>query len=221
MAKRLSEKDKTNLVKDFTNGQTIDDLTQQFHCSKLTVVRNLKKRLGEKKYEELINQRKEIKHAIPIQKDVRTLGNNNDLGEENLKEYTDEKESYEESLPLSSFIEIKPLNCQIENSLQKDLSSVPLDQIDFPNIVYMIVDKKIELETKYLKEYPEWQFLSEEELSRKTIEIFFDLKIAKRLCNKEQKIIKVPNTNVFKIAAPILLQKGISRIVSSDKLISL
>ena len=221
MAKRLSEKEKTNLVKGFTNGQTIDDLTQQYHCSKLTVVRNLKKRLGEKKYEELINQRKEIKQAISIQKDVRALVNKDDLGEENLEEYSYENESFEESLRLSSFIEITPLNCEIENSLQKDLSSVPLDQIDFPNIVYMIVDKKIELETKYLKEYPEWQFLSEEELSRKTIEIFFDLKIAKRFCNKEQKIIKVPNTNVFKIAAPILLQKGISRIVSSDKLISL
>ena len=221
MAKRLSEKEKTNLVKGFTNGQTIDDLTQQYHCSKLTIVRNLKKSLGEKKYEELINQRKEIKQAISIQKDVRALVNNNDLGEENLEEYSYENESSEESLRLSSFIEITPLNCEIENSLQKDLSSVPLDQIDFPNIVYMIVDKKIELETKYLKEYPEWQFLSEEELSRKTIEIFFDLKIAKRFCNKEQKVIKVPNTNVFKIAAPILLQKGISRIVSSDKLISL
>ena len=75
--------------------------------------------------------------------------------------------------------------------------------------------------TKYLKEYPEWQFLSQEELNRKTIEIFFDLKIAKRFCNKEQKVIKIPNTDVFKIAAPILLKKGISRIVSSDKLISL
>ena len=85
----------------------------------------------------------------------------------------------------------------------------------------MIVDKNIELETKYLKEYPDWQFLSKEELDRKTIEIFLDLKIAKRLCKKDQKVIKVPNTDVFKIATPVLLNKGISRIVSADKLISL
>jgi hypothetical protein len=85
----------------------------------------------------------------------------------------------------------------------------------------MIVDKKIELETKYLKEYPDWQFLSQEELNRKTIEIYLDLKIAKRFCNKEQKVIKVPNTDVFRIVAPILLKRGISRIVSQDKLIAL
>jgi len=85
----------------------------------------------------------------------------------------------------------------------------------------MIVNKSIELETKFLKEYPDWQFLSREELNRKTIEIFLDLKTAKRFCNKEQKVIKVPNTDVFRIVSPILLKKGISRIVSADKLISL
>ena len=88
-------------------------------------------------------------------------------------------------------------------------------------MVYMIVDKNIELEIKYLKEYPDWQFLSQEELNRKTIEIYFDLKIARRFCNKEQKVIKVPNTEVFKIVAPLLLNRGISRIVSADKLIAL
>ena len=85
----------------------------------------------------------------------------------------------------------------------------------------MVVDKKVELETKYLREYPNWNFLSQEELNRKTIEIYFDLKIAKRFCNKEQKVIKVPNTAVFKIVSPLLLERGISRIVSADKLIAL
>ena len=85
----------------------------------------------------------------------------------------------------------------------------------------MIVDKNIELQTKYLKDYPDWQFMSQNELNKKTIEIYLDIKIAKRFCNKEQKVIKVPNTNVFRIAAPILIARGISRIVSADKLIAL
>ena len=74
---------------------------------------------------------------------------------------------------------------------------------------------------KYLKDYPDWQFLSQDELNRKTIEIHEDIKKAKRCCNKEQKVIKVPNTNVFKIVAPILVSRGISRIVNADKLIAL
>ena len=60
-----------------------------------------------------------------------------------------------------------------------------------------------------------------QDLNRKTIEIFFDLKIAKKVCSKDQKVIKVPNTNVFQIVSPILISRGISRIVSEDKLIAL
>ena len=44
----------------------------------------------------------------------------------------------------------------------------------------MIVDIKLELEIKYLKNYPIWHF-SEEELNRKTIEIYDDLRLQKVL----------------------------------------
>ena len=109
----------------------------------------------------------------------------------------------------------------MDDSSRKEISSIPICEIDLPKIVYMVVDKKIELDIKLLKDFAEWGFLPIDDLNRKTIEIFFDLKIAKRLCNKEQKVLKVPNTDVFKMVAPILLSRGISRIVSTDKLIAL
>ena len=122
---------------------------------------------------------------------------------------------------LTEFVEVAPLDYEIDNTIQKDLSSIPISDINFPKVVFMIVDNKIELETKSLNDYPEWQFLSKEELDRNTIQIFYDMKIAKRFCSKEQKVIKVPNTEVFKIVAPILKARGISRIVTSDQLIAL
>ena len=88
-------------------------------------------------------------------------------------------------------------------------------------MVYMVVDKNIELNIKSLRDYPQWQYLSESELNRKTIEIFFESKLAKLKCNKDQKVIKVPNTKVFQIVRPILISKGISRIVNNDQLIAL
>ena len=219
MAKRLSEKEKINLVESFANGKTIEELTEHFSCTKLTIVKHLKKNLGEEKYKEIIDHGKKVNESVPLGREtVNEDFNNKQIGDVDKRKYLSEKESSEELFP---FYEITPLNLEIENTLQKDLSSVPVTEIDFPKVVYLIVDKKIELETKYLREYPEWQFLSDEELSRKTIEIYLDIKIAKRFCNKEQKVIKVPNTDVFKIVAPILLKKGISRIVSPDKLISL
>ena len=143
----------------------------------------------------------------------------------NLDVHSDSNESTnfvnEEVFTENSFLEIAPLHYEIDNSAQKDLASIPIKDVNLPKVVFMIVAKQIELEIKLLKDYAEWNFLSDEELNRKTIEIYYDLKIAKRSCSKEQKVIKVPNSNVFKIVAPILVSRGISRIVSSDLLIAL
>ena len=133
----------------------------------------------------------------------------------------DPNQSDNNNFPGTEFIEISPLHFEIDNVPRKELSSVPIQEIDFPKTVYMIVDKNIELEIKFLKDYPEWEFLPNEDLQRKTIEIYSDLKLAKRACGREQKVLKVPNTNVFRIVSPILISRGISRIVSAEKLIAL
>ena len=221
LAKRLSEEERKVIVKYFTEGKTIVDLTEEFNSTKSTIIRNLKKNLGNEKYKEIINQSKINSQPIDNDQVENPFLEKNNLPKE---KYIDipSNEYLEEGLtPLNVFTEITPLNYEIENNDQKDLSSVPISDVDFPQIVYMIVDKKIELEIKYLKEYPEWQFLSQDDLKRKTIEIYIDLKIAKRFCNKDQKVIKVPNTGVFKTVAPLLLSRGISRIVSEEHLISL
>lgn len=222
MAKRLSEKIKEEIVKFFILGKTIDELSIEFNCTKLTITRNLKKCLGEKKYKEYNYSFQSTKKVFDNQNETFPVENGNGLNNENFdqeKKINDKNKEVFSSL--TPFIEIAPLNYEIENIPQKDFSSIPITEFQFPNSVYMIVDKRIELETKYLKDFPIWQFLSEDELNRKIIEIYEDLKIAKRLCNKEQKVIKVPNTEVFKIVAPILRLRGISRIVSSDKLIAI
>ena len=181
---------------------------------------------GDTKYKELIQKIKSSKEKNIGKKKYNSLLNKKNDNEVFQKDLIDLKNSEKnrkglDFVPLESFIEIAPIDYEMDNSSRPELSSVPISEIDFPKVVYMIVDKKIELETKPLKDYAEWQFLSMNELNRKTIQIFDDLKNAKRFCNKEQKVIKVPNTDVFKIVAPILVSRGISRIVSGDKLIAL
>ena len=225
MAKRLTEKQKKLIINSFKDGSTIDHLSKKFECTNSTIIRNLKKDLGEKTYKLLANKNKNFiqnnNENINVdisESDLKLVPTNNDFNETNIKDKSD-KASNQSSF--TEFIEIAPLDFEIENSSRKELSSIPIDQIEFPKIVYMIVDKNIELEIKLLKDYPNWEFLPNEDLNRKTIEIFFDLKTAKRACIKEKKVIKVPNTNVFKIVSPILISRGISRIVSEDKLIAL
>ena len=127
----------------------------------------------------------------------------------------------QKSFPENSFLEIAPLILEIDNKPQKDLSSVSIKEAHLPKVVYMVVDIQVELITKLLKEYVEWNFLPEKDLNRNTIEIFYDLKTARRSTKKDQKVIKIPNSDIFEIAAPILLSRGISRIVSSEVLIAL
>tara|TARA_Y100001978_G_scaffold111439_1_gene99426 strand:- start:500 stop:1180 length:681 start_codon:yes stop_codon:yes gene_type:complete len=226
LAKRLTERQKEEIVKLFISGFHIEQLSKQFNCTKLTISRNIKKKLGESKYEEFsLKSKSNSKLKDNKNQEIEYLNKNKKVMEfENIDENfqsISNKQVEENFYELSKFIEVAPLNLDIENSTQKDLSSIPIADIELPKSVYMIVDKKVELETKYLKDYPKWQFLSEKELTRKTIEIYLDMKIAKSFCGKDQKVIKVPNTDVLKLVAPILLSRGISRIISADKLIAL
>ena len=214
MPKKLSELQKKEMIDSFVNGKSIDQLSEIYNYSRNTIIRHLKGGISKDKYKELTSRKNNSKDRLPVKTTKNQKSLSEDLGEFN---ESDNKQIYTDS----SFIEIVPLDCQIDNEPQKNFASVSIKDIDFPEVVYMVVDKNIELETKYLREYPDWQFLSQEELNRKTIEIHADIKIAKRYCNKAQKVIKVPNTNVFKIVAPLLIAKGISRIVSKDRLISL
>ena len=218
MAKRISERQREEIVELFFNGKTINELSDQFECTKLTIIRNLKKNLGELKYKEIAIKKNSSDQEI----EKSSLANKNLIQSQDQKLDFSKNEILEEDfLPITPFLELTPINFDIENAPQKDLSSIHISEIKFPNVLYMVVDKKIELVIKLLKDFPEWQFLSKDELSRKTIEIFDDLRVAKRACNKEQKVIKVPNTEVFKIVAPLLISKGITRIISADKLIAL
>ena len=58
MAKRLSKKQKEEIIKLFTIGKTIEELSIEFDCTKLTISRNLKKNLSEQKFKELITKEK-------------------------------------------------------------------------------------------------------------------------------------------------------------------
>ena len=227
MPKRLTVKQKEEILISFKSGIAIDVLSKKHNCTHSTITRNLKKSLGELEYKELLKKSKSLKEKSKIYKKQNNDLNETNFDNEESKNDSNEPNDLNENIavsnfaPIDSFFEIAPIDYEMDNSSRKELSSVPLSEVDFPKVVYMIVDKKIELEIKLLKDFPEWEFLPLDDLNRKTIEIFFDLNLAKRSCNKEQKVLKVPNTDVFRIAAPILIEKGISRIVCAENLIAL
>ena len=216
MAKRISEKEKKDIVSAFISNKTLEEISEKFNFTITTIKRHLKKNLGDEKYNELSKKinKKEKKNSNTQVLDNKKFSNShiNRLTSEYLSEDLYSK---------NAFVEIAPLNLEIDKSPRKDLSTLPINDVVLPKVVFMIVNKQVELETKLLKEYVEWNFLSDEDLSRNTIEIFYDLKDAKRSIKKDQRVIKVPNSDVFRITAPILRLRGISRIVSSEILIAI
>lgn len=214
MSRQVSEKQKKDILTAFNEGIEIKEISKNFNFTVPTITRHLRNILGQKIFLEKkssITSAPSKKSLIQKDNDETKLMKKNflkDVSEEIFE--TDQK-----------FFEIAPLEEQIEFTNQRELSSIPLEEINLPRVLYMIVSNFVELEVKLLKEYPNWSFLPETDQQRITIEIFSDQKVAKRSCTRNQKIIKIPNTKVFQIASRNLIDKGISRIVFEDNLISL
>ena len=121
-----------------------------------------------------------------------------------------------------NFEEIAPLVSGFDFDLQKQKSDFEiLDYECLPESVYMIVDKKVELELQLISDLPEWSFLPENELQRKAILLFANQRSAKRICSRSQRVIKIPNTSIFKISKSYLISKGITRLILEDSIIGL
>ena len=210
MPKKVSDSEKEKIVESFLKGSSVREISKKYNFSQITINRQLKLILGVNKFDKIkeLNS-KQNKNTSKIKSFNYDEENTLNKGKESL-DHTEE-----------TFFELVPILDVIDLEKQKDLSSQPLKDSNLPQIVYMLVDKKIELIPKSLGDYPQWRFLPEEDLNRKTIEIFSDIKNAKRDCKKDEKVIKVPNPNIFNLVAPILIAKGITRIIIEDNLISL
>jgi len=214
--KKVSASEKEEISSLFVNGVKISEISQKFGFSSATITRQLQKYFGKERFLEIKNFKKNLQDNSNSKKSKEEI-----ILEKNNPVSVDETSLENNLREASSFFEIPPLAQDIEFDLQKEISSIHISEVSLPQMVYMIVSKNIELESKSLYEFPEWSFLPQEDLNRKVIKIYAELKNAKRECKKDQKVIKVPNSNVFGIASSLLLAKGISRIISETQLISL
>ena len=196
------------------SGLGLNEISLKYSFSKITIVKQIKKIIGEEKFKKI-----KIKNTNNKKFDVKK--NEISKSDEIIGNTKDNDFSYINNSVEQVFFEVPPLATEINTSKQKELTSEPLKDAIFPPVVYMIVDKKIELSPRLLKDYSEWSYMPEEDLERMTLEVFDDQRKAKKNCTKNQKLIKVPNPNVFLLASKSLKSKGISRIIFNDLLLAL
>ena len=146
---------------------------------------------------------------------------NGDSNFEDLKNKNHHMYSSNQNLD-NKFEEIVPLDTGVDFDLKEQkLNFEILNYESLPEIVYMIVDKKVELDLQPISDLPEWSFLPEHELQRNAILLFSNQRSAKRICSKNQRVIKIPNTSIFEISKSYLISKGITRLILDDSIIGL
>ena len=209
MPRKVSDLQKKEILNLFINGTDLKDISKIYNFSLGTIVRQLKNIIGIEEFNSLKDKQNNI-----------LKNKNNFIGN---KTFTDEKDIEVPKKEVNfedQFIEVIPITEGIEFDNQKEFASEPLQDAILPKVVYLIVDKNIELIPKMLDAYSDWSFLPKDDLQRMTIEIFDDHKYAKKLCTNNQKLIKVPNSEVFIIASKFLKSKGISRIIFNKLLLA-
>ncbi len=119
------------------------------------------------------------------------------------------------------FQEIVPLTTSFNSHAQQDLGCESISGDVLPETVYMLVDKTVELDIRLLKDFPELGFLSEGDQERQVLRLFVNQRSAKRHCGRNQRVIKIPNTTIFKLSKPFLLARGVTRLLVDGAVVAL
>ncbi len=238
MAAKLTEIIKKEMLEAFSSGKSLTFISKQYGCTPSTVSRAVKSFLTEEEFSRLKNNRTKPKTSkvnvnnSTKDKEIKTSTLNNlknssilptkDMSKDDLSEINQsEKESSLSSNDAEAFTEIIPLDILPFSEEQKEVACKELDSQSLPEVVFMLINKNNELESKPLKEFSDWSFLPEKDQNRLAIPLFSTHRAAKRTCSRNQKVLKVPNSNVFIISLSYLISKGITRLIIDESLISL
>ena len=240
VSRRLTKTQKTEILEAYRSGDNTNALAEKYHCTPNTINRTVKTLLSESEYtllkkkrskiinkkEKLVENEKVKQKKEDLEKEGLLISFKEKVKEEDQYSVIQKSKDYDKDINNQNFDdnfeEIAPLVSGFDFDLQKQKSDFEiLDYECLPESVYMIVDKKVELELQLISDLPEWSFLPENELQRKAILLFSNQRSAKRICSRSQRVIKIPNTSVFKLSQSYLISKGITRLILEDSIIGL
>ncbi len=258
MARRLSDKQKSELLKKFQAGVSTSVLADQFGCSPITVSRTVKGLLSAEEYSAIKAFRSKRGNQSNIDSfenlssatmDLDDLGSSSvddpvalgnaevtdergkelKVEENDLENVFEEDSSEDDDIVLSSgddqtfspFTELVPFGDITDFDEKKEIEVKPLNSGALPRSAYMLVDKSDELDIQPLKLFSGLGPLSDSELERNALYLFTTPRMARRQCGRSQRVIKIPDTQVFLLSVDYLLAKGITRLVLEGSLIAL
>ena len=114
MPRKVSDDQKKDILNSFVNGMEIKDISKNSNFSSQTIIKQLKKILGEDEFLKRKIKNKSLKQA-------KTIKTENTFGL--TKELTANQNFIEET-----FVEVVPVLTEIDSIKQKDLSSEPIEK---------------------------------------------------------------------------------------------
>lgn len=89
---------------------------------------------------------------------------------------------------------------------------LPLSEANLPRTCYLVIDRFSELITRPLKAFSDLGQIPAEEIQKKTLPIFDNHRVASRFSARNQRVFKVPDSQLLQKTAPYLQAKGITRL---------
>ena len=101
------------------------------------------------------------------------------------------------------------------------LKVLPLGSAVFPKSCYLVIDRTAELIVRPLKEFAHLGTIPNEETQQNTLPIFDNQQVARRFSQRNQRVIKVPDSRILQKTLSHLKAKGITRIFLDGQVYSL
>ena len=98
---------------------------------------------------------------------------------------------------------------------------LPLADAKLPRTCYLVVDRTAELITRPLSDFADLGQIPEVEAKERTLPVFDNHRIAKRFMRRAQRIVKIPDSQMFFKTRPYLQAKGITRLLVDGQIYTL
>ncbi len=161
--------------------------------------------------------------SLDKESDSKEIDNNQDSYDDCISieenQYLDDK--LIEKSEAEDFHEVVPLLGDFDLLDKRSGECLPFSKDLFPESVYLVVDRSVELDLRTLSEFPELGIGQEDDKGKYLICLFENQRSAKRNCARNQRVIKIPDANLFEICRPYLIARGITRLILEGRLISL
>ena len=237
---RLNDSHKQEIVERYRAGDTSAQIAAAYGCSTNTVSRTVRSLLSPEKYAELKAQRSakssglessvpeiETAEVSPLENPQTSLENSRTEAASSKEEGgnfggadLNDNETFNTD-DENVFHEIAVLPVDLPQVTTQHVICRPFASELLPDSVYMLVDKTVELDPRPLSEFPELGLSDPSEQQRQALCLYASPRAAKRQCGRNQRVIKVPDTQVFEQTSSYLLARGITHLVVEGSLFAL